>query len=552
MPWPSLRHVSWAAVVLCVAVVWTACADTAGSGAVDSDGDTHNESVDCDDSNPAVHPDAAEVCNGIDDDCDGAIDEGLPVYSSWVDGDGDGYGDPEAPKVETCDEQGRVVLAADCDDADPGIHAFAAEDCNNGVDDDCDGRTDCEDWECAWSEPEQCEPAPSNRDREGTTTTAAATHRIDVEGLMPPIRTAVVNPNAPDEHFVFGRVNVLNGQFNHGFVRIEPTRSSGSLQSADAAILRGKGLVTAVRWHDDGVEGVVDDFYERGFGLVGDLARFHVRIDEPSQIAFETIAELPDRDIHDYNTGCLHPVEASPCEAVLRTRGEEDGVHFDVWQAGNDTFATEAVVPWASFGGQSAEWYLSPANPFVVVLPDEDGVILVDTENGYAAVEAPFTYRLTQRDIGFVHMGLDAAAVRWGMDRDVEPYAIRIAAVELDGSVEEIEVPIPSGMVEPPFAGLGPGRITQARQQMGDTDGDALPEVLVHIQWPNVLDSGADEAFECSALLELDLDARTSRIESVFLNGRFGSFMGPHDWNGDGIDDVTISEDHAMHLFFMR
>jgi hypothetical protein len=44
---------------------------------IDIDGDGHCLGADCDDENPAVHPDAGEVCgNAIDDNCDGAVDEG--------------------------------------------------------------------------------------------------------------------------------------------------------------------------------------------------------------------------------------------------------------------------------------------------------------------------------------------------------------------------------------------------------------------------------------------------------------------------------------------
>ena len=48
--------------------------------------------TDCNDANAAVHPGATEVCNGIDDNCDGQVDEGLVFTTYYPDADGDGYG----------------------------------------------------------------------------------------------------------------------------------------------------------------------------------------------------------------------------------------------------------------------------------------------------------------------------------------------------------------------------------------------------------------------------------------------------------------------------
>lgn len=69
---------------------------------------------DCDDENDAVHPEAEESCNDVDDDCDDEVDEG--VLRSWyVDGDGDGAGGGQA--VLACESpDGRVERGGDCDD----------------------------------------------------------------------------------------------------------------------------------------------------------------------------------------------------------------------------------------------------------------------------------------------------------------------------------------------------------------------------------------------------------------------------------------------------
>jgi len=99
---------------------------------------------DCDDSDGDVNPDQDEICNGIDDDCDGVADgPGADDAEAWYpDGDGDGYGAEGAPPEISCvAPPGHVALPGDCDDGDPDIHPGADEICN-GIDDDCDPSTD--------------------------------------------------------------------------------------------------------------------------------------------------------------------------------------------------------------------------------------------------------------------------------------------------------------------------------------------------------------------------------------------------------------------------
>ncbi|MFH1466906.1 MAG: putative metal-binding motif-containing protein, partial [Pseudomonadota bacterium] len=101
------------------------------------------EATDCDDGDPAVFPGAEEVCNEVDDDCDGAVDEDLG--GTWYrDADGDGYGDPAMESVGCAPDSGWVADGSDCDDANSRIHPAADERCN-GYDDDCDGLIDDED-----------------------------------------------------------------------------------------------------------------------------------------------------------------------------------------------------------------------------------------------------------------------------------------------------------------------------------------------------------------------------------------------------------------------
>jgi len=94
---------------------------------------------DCDDTDVLVHPGSLETCDGVDEDCDGKIDEQLDEYPWYADDDGDGFGDEDS-EVTACDGQqpdGYVGQGNDCDDTNPNINPTAEEICD-GVDNDCD------------------------------------------------------------------------------------------------------------------------------------------------------------------------------------------------------------------------------------------------------------------------------------------------------------------------------------------------------------------------------------------------------------------------------
>jgi len=130
------------------------------TGYRDTDNDGHPDVADCGPADGTVFPGAPELCNGVDDDCDGVIDEeatdALPL---WTDADGDGYGDDSAPVEGACAAtSGTASQGGDCDDADEAVHPEANEVCWSGRDDNCDG------------DPGRCGPS-------GAPTTAALTAR---------------------------------------------------------------------------------------------------------------------------------------------------------------------------------------------------------------------------------------------------------------------------------------------------------------------------------------------------------------------------------------
>jgi hypothetical protein len=101
------------------------------------------ESGDCDDKNSAVNPLAEEVCDGIDNDCqgdtDGDDDQATDALTWYVDTDGDGYGVDGDQNQDTCEEpRGFAGVAGDCNDSDVMINPDALELCDDAdVDENC-------------------------------------------------------------------------------------------------------------------------------------------------------------------------------------------------------------------------------------------------------------------------------------------------------------------------------------------------------------------------------------------------------------------------------
>jgi large repetitive protein len=116
--------------------------DCLEQGSGDADGDGSLDAADCNDTNPAINPSATELCNGVDDNCNNDIDEGVVKPNYYTDGDGDGFGAGTATPSCTA-ISGKVTNALDCNDSNPSIG-----DCNSVIDADGDGSptgVDCND-----------------------------------------------------------------------------------------------------------------------------------------------------------------------------------------------------------------------------------------------------------------------------------------------------------------------------------------------------------------------------------------------------------------------
>jgi predicted outer membrane repeat protein len=110
----------------------------------DSDGDGFTVAEgDCDDLDDQIHPDADEVCDGLDNNCDGSVDpdESLDAATWYRDLDGDGFGATASGHRSCVAGATDVTIDTDCDDASAFVHPGADEICD-GQDNNCDGVAD--------------------------------------------------------------------------------------------------------------------------------------------------------------------------------------------------------------------------------------------------------------------------------------------------------------------------------------------------------------------------------------------------------------------------
>ena len=109
----------------------------------DADADGYPACTECDDAHAEANPAGMEICDGLDNNCDGLIDQDDPTV--WLgsgtlfcpDDDHDGYGDITRAEYACAAPEGFVSDCRDCDDGDAGVSPGAVEVCD-GRDNDCD------------------------------------------------------------------------------------------------------------------------------------------------------------------------------------------------------------------------------------------------------------------------------------------------------------------------------------------------------------------------------------------------------------------------------
>ena len=267
----------------------------------DLDGDGWYSGEDCDDQDPLTYPEASELCDGRDNDCDGE------VPADEVDADRDGS--------RLCD--------GDCDDADPWTHPDAPEQCDD-VDNDCDGTVDegvhddldgdgftaCE-GDCHGGDPSVYPDAPEGCD--GVDNDCDGTSDEDFRGENIGTQVCYLDPEDPfcsDSH-----------------VEIE-----SSLAIIDMSEWEGVTFALTVRDPDDVVFNIGDSPTNNGWA--GDAA---TNSHDAEVLLHDTVLSIYSQDGYDWNEDILDAVpgqgesrvEVSIAPGFLRIVGDRYCLEYD-------------------------------------------------------------------------------------------------------------------------------------------------------------------------------------------------------------------------------
>ena len=124
-------------------LVWLLSGCQSDWAIADADGDGFTWlQGDCDDANPDIFPSAQEVCDSVDNNCNGEADSDAPEALVWYgDVDGDGFTGEALTQVSCEIPAGYTASPTDCDDGNSAINPDAVEYCND-IDDNCNGSVD--------------------------------------------------------------------------------------------------------------------------------------------------------------------------------------------------------------------------------------------------------------------------------------------------------------------------------------------------------------------------------------------------------------------------